>query len=161
MKVITKIAIVILSAFLVASCAYNKNSTNKHTIAQLASTNSNLSTLNVALEKADLVSTLNGKGPYTVFAPTNSAFDKLPKGALQNLLDNPKNLKKVLLYHVVAGKVTSDMIQPGHVKTLQGQPINIRVSHGKVYVNDAKVTTADVMASNGVIHIINTVLMPH
>jgi uncharacterized surface protein with fasciclin (FAS1) repeats len=158
MKVITSIAAVVFCLFL-ASCNYHGNS-KQQTIAQLAVANPDLSTLVTALKKADLVDTLNSKGPFTVFAPTNSAFNKIPDAKLQALLNNPKKLKQVLLYHVVSGKVTSDMIKPGHVKTVQGKSVNIRVSHGNVYVNRAKVVKADVMASNGVIHVINTVLIP-
>ncbi len=118
-------------------------------------------TLATALTEAGLIETLKGKGPFTVFAPTDAAFAKLPKGALEGLLKDKEALKKVLLYHVVSGNVTSDqVVKLSSAKTVQGQEVKIKVMDGKVHVDGATVTTADVKCTNGVIHIIDTVIMP-
>ena len=129
-------------------------------IVQIASGNKDFSTLVSLLKKADLVQTLEGKGPFTVFAPTNEAFAAIPKDQLDALASDPAMLKSVLLYHVVSGDVTSDKIQPGMVPTVEGQSVNVTVKDGKVFVNDAEVVKADIKASNGVIHAINHVIMP-
>ena len=117
-------------------------------------------TLVAALEKADLVDTLKGAGPYTVFAPTDAAFAKLPKGALEDLLKDQEKLAAVLTYHVVPGKVMSADVKPGKVKTVQGQPLTLATRDGSVTVNDARVIKTDVTASNGVIHVIDSVVLP-
>jgi uncharacterized surface protein with fasciclin (FAS1) repeats len=119
-------------------------------------------TLAKALQAADLVSTLKGNGPYTVFAPTDEAFAKLPEGALQNLLDNPEQLKKVLLLHVVPGKVmAADVMKMDSAKTAEGSDLSIEVRSNKVMVNDSTVTKTDIVASNGVIHVIDSVILPN
>ncbi len=119
-------------------------------------------TLAKALEVAGLVSTLKGSGPYTVFAPTDEAFAKLPEGALQNLLDNPEQLKKVLLLHVVPGKVmAADVMKLNSAKTAEGSDLSIEVRANKVMVNDSTVTKTDIVASNGVIHVIDSVILPN
>ena len=119
----------------------------------------NFKTLGVALTAADLVPTLKGKGPFTVFAPTDEAFAKIPQADLDALLKDKTKLKAVLTYHVVAGKVMSTDLKAGNVKTVQGS--NVKVStKGGAMVNNAKVVVADVAADNGVIHAIDTVLMP-
>ncbi len=118
-------------------------------------------TLAAALTEAGLIETLQGKGPFTVFAPTDEAFAKLPKGTLEGLLKDKEALKKVLLYHVVSGNVMStDVVKLSEATTVEGSKVKIKVVDGNVMLNDAKVTTADVKASNGVIHIIDTVLSP-
>jgi uncharacterized surface protein with fasciclin (FAS1) repeats len=119
-------------------------------------------TLLKAATAAGLVETLQSEGPFTVFAPTDEAFAALPEGTLEALLADPEALKKVLLYHVVEGKITSDQIVGMTTATsVEGSPIAISVKDDTVYLNDsAKVVTADVMASNGVIHIIDAVLLP-
>jgi transforming growth factor-beta-induced protein len=118
-------------------------------------------TLAAALEAAGLVETLKGAGPFTVFAPTDEAFAKLPAGTVEALLKDPKALGDILKYHVVSGKVMStDAAKLTEAKTVQGSPIKISVKDGKVYINDAQVTTADIETSNGVIHVIDTVLLP-
>ena len=118
-------------------------------------------TLATALTEAGLIETLKGKGPFTVFAPTDEAFAKLPKGTLESLLKDKDALKKILLYHVVAGEVmASDVVKLKDAKTVEGNNVMIKVKDGNVMINNAKVTTADVKASNGVIHIIDTVLLP-
>jgi uncharacterized surface protein with fasciclin (FAS1) repeats len=117
-------------------------------------------TLAAALQAAGLVDTLKGKGPFTVFAPTDEAFAKIPKAALDALIADKAKLTKVLTYHVVAGKVmAADVVKIKEAKTVEGQMLKIDASNG-VKVNNAKVVKADVEASNGVIHVIDTVLMP-
>jgi len=120
-------------------------------------------TLATALTEAGLIETLKGEGPFTVFAPTDAAFAALPEGALDNLLANKEELTNVLLYHVVPGKVmAADVVglDGQSVETASGQSINIKVEDGTVYINDAMVTTTDIEASNGVIHVIDSVLLP-
>jgi uncharacterized surface protein with fasciclin (FAS1) repeats len=120
-------------------------------------------TLTAALEAAGLVETLKGKGPFTVFAPTDAAFAKLPEGTLKSLLmpANKKKLKAILTYHVVAGNVkAADVIKLSSAKTLNGQSVTIKVVGGKVLINGATVVKADIAATNGTIHVIDTVLMP-
>jgi uncharacterized surface protein with fasciclin (FAS1) repeats len=120
-------------------------------------------TLAAALTAADLATTLEGTGPFTVFAPTDAAFAKLPAGTVENLLkpENKPMLQAVLKYHVVSGKVlAADVVKLSKAPTLQGQDVTITVSGSTVKINDATVTSADVIASNGVIHVIDTVLLP-
>ena len=119
----------------------------------------NFKTLVTAIKAAGLVDTLKGPGPFTVFAPTDEAFAKIPKADLDKLLADKKKLKSVLTYHVVSGKVMSTDIKPGKVKTVQGTNVTLATTGG-VMVNNAKVVSADVAADNGVIHAIDTVLMP-
>jgi uncharacterized surface protein with fasciclin (FAS1) repeats len=116
-------------------------------------------TLATALQAAGLVDTLKGKGPFTVFAPTDEAFAKVPKADLDALLKDKAKLTAVLTYHVVSGKVMAKDVKAGNVKTVQGSDITLATTGG-VTVNNAKVVKADVGASNGVIHAIDTVLMP-
>jgi uncharacterized surface protein with fasciclin (FAS1) repeats len=131
------------------------------TIPGLASKTASLSTLVAALKAADLVDTLSGKGPFTVFAPNNDAFDAIPKATLTYLLANQTALTQVLTYHVVSGKVLSTDLKNGEkVKTLEGDNVTVKLDGSGVMVNDAKVIKADVMASNGVVHIIDKVLLP-
>jgi uncharacterized surface protein with fasciclin (FAS1) repeats len=118
------------------------------------------STLVAAVKAAGLVETLKGTGPFTVFAPTDDAFAKLPAGTVEGLLKNLPQLKKILTYHVVSGKVmAADVMKMKSAKTVEGEDVKIDISHG-VKINDSMVTTPDVAADNGVIHIIDTVLMP-
>ncbi len=118
------------------------------------------STLVAAIKAANLVDTLKGKGPFTVFAPTDEAFAKLPEGTVDNLLKDIPLLKKILTYHVVSGKVmAADVTKLKSAKTVEGSDIKIDASKG-VKINGSTVTTPDVAADNGVIHIIDTVLMP-
>jgi uncharacterized surface protein with fasciclin (FAS1) repeats len=117
-------------------------------------------TLVTALKEAGLVETLKGKGPFTVFAPTDEAFAKIPKDQLNALLADQKKLTAVLTYHVVPGKAVAADVKSGPLKTVQGQTLKVDVSSMGVQVDNAKVIKADVMASNGVIHVIDTVLMP-
>jgi uncharacterized surface protein with fasciclin (FAS1) repeats len=120
-------------------------------------------TLAKALTAADLVTTLKGPGPFTVFAPTDEAFAKLPAGTLDNLLrpENKDKLRRILIYHVVPGEVrAADVVKVPSAKAVSGDTITIKVKDGKVHVNDANVTRADIKASNGVIHVIDTVIVP-
>ena len=119
-------------------------------------------TLLAAAEAAGLVETLQGEGPFTVFAPTDEAFAALPAGTLDSLLADPEALKKILLYHVVSGSVkAADVVNLTSADSVEGSPIAIAVKDGMVYLNDAaKVTATDVMASNGVIHVIDQVILP-
>ncbi|HEU5067434.1 MAG TPA: fasciclin domain-containing protein [Sphingomicrobium sp.] len=120
-------------------------------------------TLAAALEAAGLVSTLKGEGPFTVFAPTDAAFAKLPAGTVENLLkpENKQQLVDILTYHVVPGKVTAaEVVGLDEAKTVNGKMIDVQAEGGSVKVNDANVTAADVAASNGVIHVIDKVILP-
>src|SRR4051794_3556457 len=120
-------------------------------------------TLTAAINAAGLSETLKGPGPFTVFAPTDAAFAKLPAGTVENLLkpENRDQLAAILTYHVVPGMVTAaEVTQLDEVKTVNGQNIDIRASGGTVMVNNAKVITTDIPASNGIIHVIDTVMLP-
>ncbi|RCJ39225.1 fasciclin [Nostoc minutum NIES-26] len=132
------------------------------TIVDIASGNKSLSTLVKALKAAGLVETLSGKGPFTVFAPTNDAFAALPKGTLAKLLkpENKALLQKILTYHVVSGAIDSKSINSAEFKTLEGSPVEVKAEKDHITVNRARVTTPDIKASNGVIHVIDGVLHP-
>ncbi|MFC4456691.1 fasciclin domain-containing protein [Deinococcus sonorensis] len=131
------------------------------TIAGIVANDPNFSTLLSAVQAAGLTETLSGAGPFTVFAPTNAAFAKVPADQLNALLADPAQLKAVLLYHVVPGRVmAAQAARLTSAKTVNGASLNIMASGGMVRINNATVTKADVMASNGVIHVIDTVLLP-
>lgn len=120
-------------------------------------------TLASAIQAAGLVDTLKGDGPFTVFAPTDEAFAKLPAGTVENLLkpENKDQLVAILTYHVVPGKVeAAEVVTMDEAKTVNGKMVDIKVKGDTVMVNDAKVTKTDIAASNGVIHVIDTVIMP-
>lgn len=120
-------------------------------------------TLVAAIQAADLVETLKGPGPFTVFAPTDEAFAKLPAGTLENLLkpENKPKLQGILTYHVVPGKVLAAEVMPmTSAKTVNGQSVSIAVKNGTVMVDNAEVVKTDIAASNGVIHVINAVILP-
>lgn len=132
-------------------------------IVDLAVQTEFLSTLVAAVKAGELVDVLKGDGPFTVFAPTNEAFAKLPAGTVENLLkpENKAKLVAVLTYHVVPGKVMSSDLKDGmKAKTAQGSEVTISLKDGKAMVNNATVTTADIEASNGVVHVIDTVILP-
>ena len=130
-------------------------------IVQTAIAAGQFKTLAKLLQTAGLAGTLTGKGPFTVFAPTDAAFAKVPKATLNALAKDKAKLRAVLLYHVASGKVLAKRVtQLRSVKTLNGQSLAIRVSNGTVRVGGAKVAQADVLASNGVIHVIDRVLIP-
>ncbi len=130
-------------------------------IVAVASSTDGFSTLVAAVTAAGLVETLQGEGPFTVFAPTDDAFAALPAGVLDALLlpENSDTLTKILTYHVLPAEVLAADVTAGEVDTVEGQPVTI-ATDGGVTVNDANVTTTDVMASNGVIHVIDAVLIP-
>jgi uncharacterized surface protein with fasciclin (FAS1) repeats len=134
------------------------------TVAEIAASDASFKILASALKESGLDKTLAGEGPFTVFAPTDQAFEALPKGALEQLTkpENKAILTKVLTYHVVPGKVTSGTLASGPVKTVEGGSVNVKVdsTSKSVMVNDAKVVKADVEASNGVIHVIDKVILP-
>ena len=133
----------------------------KKDIVATATAAGKFKTLTSLLKQAGLAGTLQGKGSYTVFAPTDAAFAKVPKATLQALGQDKAKLRSVLLYHVVKGKLTAaKVVKRSSVKTLNGQSLRIRVNGGKVTVGGARVITPDVAASNGVIHVINKVLIP-
>jgi uncharacterized surface protein with fasciclin (FAS1) repeats len=131
-------------------------------IIQTAREAGSFTTLLAAIEATDLVGTLSGqgKGPFTVFAPTDEAFAKLPAGTVESLLKDPAALKQILLYHVVAGEVpASEVVSASSLSTLQGGTLTVSTAGG-VKVNDANVTATDIRARNGIIHVIDTVLIP-
>ena len=120
-------------------------------------------TLAKALDAAGLVPTLEGPGPFTVFAPTDDAFAKLPAGTLETLLkpENKAQLVAILTYHVVPGRLmASDVVKAHELKTVEGKPLEVKTNGGAVMIDDAKVTTTDIAASNGVIHVIDHVVLP-
>ena len=131
-------------------------------IVEVASNAGSFDTLVTAVEAAGLVETLQGEGPFTVFAPTDEAFSKLPEGTIPALLEDPETLAQILTYHVVPGRVFSgDVVNIDDAGTVQGQSIGISVMDGSVMLNDTSTVTAtDVLATNGVIHVIDTVIMP-
>ena len=120
----------------------------------------NFKTLASALQAAGLVDTLKGKGPFTVFAPSDDAFAKVPKDQLDALLKDKTKLQAVLTYHVVPGKVMAADVKPGKVKTAQGGEVTVSTAGGAVMVDNAKVVKTDIVADNGVIHVIDSVIMP-
>ncbi len=165
--------ILLLSIFLTIGSIQSVNA--QKTIVDVAVGNKNFSTLVSALKAAELVSALQGEGPFTVFAPTNAAFEKIDSKALKSLLEpkNKKMLTGVLTYHVIPGKLTAkdvvSALKKGKgrtvVKTLNGQQLTVMSKDGKIFLKDAngkasEITATDVMASNGVIHVIDTVVMP-
>ena len=132
-----------------------------NTIVQTAVSAGQFTTLASLVQQAGLVDTLSGAGPFTVFAPTDAAFAKVPKATLDALAADPAKLKAVLLYHVVPGRVTAaDVVKLSSAKTAEGRSVAIKVADGAVFVDGARVTTPDVLASNGVIHVIDSVLIP-
>ncbi len=155
------LAAAVLAAPLAATALDMNKMDSKKDIVDTAVAAGSFKTLAAALDAADLVDTLKGKGPYTVFAPTDAAFAKLPKGTVEGLLKDKAKLTAILTYHVVAGKVmAADVVKLDSAKTVNGQSVSIKVVDGKVHVDNATVTQADIAASNGVIHVIDTVLMP-
>jgi uncharacterized surface protein with fasciclin (FAS1) repeats len=147
------IAGVVMAGAAVAAQAANKD------IVDTAVAAGNFKTLATALQAAGLVDTLKGKGPFTVFAPTDEAFAKVPKDQLDALLKDKAALTKVLTYHVVPGAVMAKDVKAGKVKTVQGGELTVKTDGG-VMVDNAKVTATDITASNGVIHVIDSVVIP-
>ena len=131
-------------------------------IVEVAMSNPDFSTLVTAVSEAGLVEALQGDGPFTVFAPTNAAFDALPEGTLDTLLADPSgDLTQILLYHVVPGKVMAADVSDGlEAETLQGSPVSFSVDGDSVMINEANIVATDIEASNGVIHVIDAVILP-
>lgn len=163
LKAVLAIAVLALAA-LGMTIGQTAATTKDKTIVEIAAGNPDFSTLVAAVKAAGLVDTLNGAGPFTVFAPTNAAFAKIPKADLDKLLADKAALTKVLTYHVVAGKVMAKDVLTMNgkgAKTVQGQEVMIGVSGSTVTLNgNSKVTAVDIEAKNGVIHVIDTVIMP-
>lgn len=131
-------------------------------IVAVAAAAPNFKTLVAAVKAAGLVETLQSKGPFTVFAPTDEAFAKLPAGTVESLLkpENREKLVAILTYHVVPGKVMAADVKTMAAKTVQGQEVNLKVAESGVTINDAKIVKTDIATSNGVIHVIDTVILP-
>jgi uncharacterized surface protein with fasciclin (FAS1) repeats len=156
----TLLAAAALAAFGLPAPARAENHPSKD-IVDTAVAAGSFKTLATALQAAGLVETLKGKGPFTVFAPTDQAFAKIPKADLDALLKDKAKLTRVLTYHVVAGQVTAaDVAKLKEAKTVEGQSLKIDASASGVTVDGAKVVKADVAASNGVIHVIDSVILP-
>ena len=162
MKTLRTLAVAALTAFSMTTAAVKATAADAKDIVAVASENGSFKTLVAAVKAAGLVETLQGKGPFTVFAPTDAAFAKLPAGTLETLLkpENKEKLAGILTYHVVPGKVMAADVKSGKVKTVNGKELDVKAWSGKVSVDGANVTTADVAASNGVIHVIDTVVLP-
>lgn len=160
----TAAALVLALSVTSTAAAHNHNDKTEKpgkNIVETAVAAGSFKTLATALEAAGLVETLQGKGPFTVFAPTDEAFAKIPKEKLAALLKDKDALTKVLTYHVVAGSVTAaDVVKLKEATTVQGSTVAISVKGKDVMVNNARVLTTDIMATNGVIHVIDTVIMP-
>lgn len=163
MKVRTLVSSSIAAAailFAPAGLAGKKGKT--HTVVEIAASNESFSTLVAAVKAAGLAETLSGDGPFTIFAPTNQAFAKLPEGTVETLLkpENKSKLQAILTYHVVSGKVMAADVKSGKVKTVNGKSIHVKVKKGHVTVDGAKVIKTDILGSNGVIHVIDHVILP-
>ena len=168
-KIIITSILVVLSFIVIPMASVfadpNPSTSNSTDIIDTAVNNDQLKTLVSALKSAGLVDTLKGDGPFTVFAPTDSAFASLPTGTLEDLLkpENKYNLKDILLYHVYNGKVTAQdatNLNGQEIEMVNGKKDKISVKDGQVFINDAEVVTTDINTKNGVIHIIDTVLIP-
>ena len=160
MLALTVVAAVVASAVGTATSAGGRQAATDN-IVQTAVGAGQFTTLASLLEKAGLVDTLATGGPFTVFAPTDAAFAKVPQATLDALAADPAKLKAVLLYHVVSGRVAAaDVVKLTSAKTLEGRSVAIKVVDGSVFVDDARVTTPDVVASNGIIHVVDSVLIP-
>jgi uncharacterized surface protein with fasciclin (FAS1) repeats len=156
-------AVVTMPAVLSAQSSTHKDKKPMKNIVEVAVEAGSFNTLVAAVKAAGLAETLQGAGPFTVFAPTDAAFSKLPAGTVEALLADKEKLASILTFHVVGGKVmAADIVKSNGAtpKTVNGLPLDIVVRGGKVYVNGVNVVTADVQASNGVIHVIDAVLLP-
>ena len=161
-RILTLAAFVAISGFVGTATADHHGEKKSEDIVVVASNAGSFNTLVAAVKAAGLVETLRGKGPFTVFAPTDEAFAKLPKGTVEDLLkpENKETLVSILTYHVVAGKVMAADVKTMDVKTVNGKDLAVKVTEGKVTVDGANVVKTDVMASNGVIHVIDSVVLP-
>ena len=151
-----------VSKITVTTVTTSATDTQEKTLVAIAAGNKNFSTLVAAVKAAGLVEALNGEGPFTIFAPTNEAFAKLPAGTVESLLkpENKEKLQAVLKYHVVPAKVMAADVKTGEAKTLQGSTLEIKVADGTVMIDKAKVIKTDIVGSNGVIHVIDSVILP-
>ncbi len=155
-----KMAVLMMVFAVAASVAFAATPAAKQDIVDTAIAAGNFTTLVKAVQAAGLVDTLKGEGPFTVFAPTDEAFAKLPAGTLESLLGDKDKLAAILTYHVVPGKVmSSDVVKLSSAKTVQGQSVTITSMNG-VTIDGASVVAADIEATNGVIHVIDTVILP-
>jgi len=162
-KKIASVLTFVLASLTLSTAVHADHHGMKKDIVDVAAANGSFSTLVAAVKAAGLVDTLKGDGPFTVFAPTDEAFAKLPAGTVENLLksENKDKLTAILTYHVVSGKVmAADVVKLDSATTVQGQSVNVTTNDGSVMINNANVVKADVKASNGVIHVIDTVLLP-
>jgi uncharacterized surface protein with fasciclin (FAS1) repeats len=160
-KFMVYVAAVLAVSFLAFAATDSVSEMPEKNIVETAVAAGQFETLVMAVKAADLVETLSGPGPFTVFAPTDDAFAKLPEGTVESLLENTDKLKAVLTYHVVAGKVmAADVMGMDSATTVNGKDIMFTVKDGTVMVNNAKVIKADIECSNGVIHVIDTVILP-
>jgi len=134
----------------------------KQNVVEIAAGNADFSTLVAAVKAAGLAETLSGDGPFTIFAPTNEAFAKLPAGTVEDLLkpENKEKLAGILTYHVVGAKVMAADVKSGEVKTVNGKKFTVKVADGKVTVDGANVVKTDIVGTNGVIHVIDAVILP-
>ena len=162
-KLKIKMALIVSSLLFAGFLNAGHHGEKAEDIVAVAAGNDAFSTLVAAVKAAGLVETLQGEGPFTVFAPTNEAFAKLPEGTVESLLkpENKDQLIAVLTYHVVAGKVmAADVVKLDSATTVQGQDVSIKVENDAVFVDGAQVVQADVKAKNGVIHVIDSVILP-
>ena len=159
-KLLSALAFSSMELVATSAAAYSSKDAAAKDIVDTAVAAGNFKTLATALQAADLVTTLKGDGPFTVFAPTDAAFAKIPKEQLEALLKDKAKLTAVLTYHVVPGAVMAKDVKSGAVQTVQGQSLMVKVDGGKVMVDNATVTTTDIRARNGVIHVIDSVVLP-
>ncbi len=160
---ILTLAVITLTSSNSTATAADAKKTEDMTIVEVAVGNKDFSTLVAAVKAAGLVETLSGKGPFTVFAPTNAAFEALPKGTVETLLkpENKGKLAGILTYHVVAGKVmAADVVKLKEAVTVQGQTVTVNASDAGVKIGKANVVKTDIVCKNGVIHVIDAVLLP-
>ena len=157
-----KKTLLLAASLILAGATLSARAEEKKDIVDVASGNKDFSTLVAAVKAAGLVETLKGDGPFTVFAPTNAAFAALPEGTVETLLkpENKAKLAGILTYHVVAGKVMAADVKSGEVATVQGSKAKLAVKEGSVMIDGAKITATDIVASNGVIHVIDKVILP-
>ena len=157
-------AAITAALFLATTAIAGHHEAKKHDIVDTAVANGSFTTLAAALESAGLIETLKSDGPFTVFAPTDEAFAKLPEGTVEMLLmpENKDKLVAILTYHVVPGKVSAvEVVELDSAKTVNGSDVQISVREGTVFINDSRVVMTDVYASNGVIHVVDTVILPN
>jgi uncharacterized surface protein with fasciclin (FAS1) repeats len=160
-RVLFMSTLLVLLAAMVVPAAAAPTVDNHMNIVEIAAGDERFETLVAAVTAADLAETLQGEGPFTVFAPTDDAFAQLPEGTVEGLLNDIPALTDILLYHVVSGEVmAADVVNLTSADTALGKPLNISVEGDKVMINDAQVLITDIQASNGVIHVIDTVLLP-